>query len=44
MITEYNSYFHSKALKNFPNLDFWFENTPSGNPGGGHVWVSGKSM
>jgi hypothetical protein len=24
--------FHCKNLKNYPTLDFWFENIPSGNP------------
>jgi hypothetical protein len=28
-----DSIFHSKALQNYPNWDFWFENKPSGNPG-----------
>jgi hypothetical protein len=22
----------SRPFKNYPNLDFWFENKPSGNP------------
>jgi hypothetical protein len=29
MTIKYTSIFHSKALQNW---DFWFENTPSGNP------------
>jgi hypothetical protein len=28
----YTNLFHSKALQNLPNWDFWFENKPSGNP------------
>jgi hypothetical protein len=23
----------ARPSKNYPNLDFWFENIPSGNPG-----------
>jgi hypothetical protein len=31
---KYNQHFPSKALQNIcPNLDFWFEKKPSGNPG-----------
>jgi hypothetical protein len=33
---KYTIIFHCKTLQNFPNLDFWFENKPSGNP----VWGS----
>jgi hypothetical protein len=29
---KYTTTFHSKANKNFPNWNFWFENIPSGNP------------
>jgi hypothetical protein len=29
---EYSNLFHSKALKNYQNWNFWFENIPSGNP------------
>jgi hypothetical protein len=35
MALKYTIIFHSKAFKNiyvYPNLDFWFENTPSENP------------
>jgi hypothetical protein len=32
MTIEYPNFFHSKASKIYPNLDFWFENMPSGNP------------
>jgi hypothetical protein len=28
----YTNIFESKALIIYPNCDFWFENTPSGNP------------
>jgi hypothetical protein len=34
MAKEYTTHFHSKALKNVPIWDFWFEKIPSGNP----VW------
>jgi hypothetical protein len=29
---EYPNLFHSKALKNYPNRDFWSENITSGSP------------
>jgi hypothetical protein len=29
---KYTNIFQCKTLQNFPNLDFWFENKPSGNP------------
>jgi hypothetical protein len=29
---KYTNIFHCKTLQNYPNLDFWFENKPSGNP------------
>jgi hypothetical protein len=32
MIIKYTNIFHSKASKIYPNLNFGFENTPSGNP------------
>jgi hypothetical protein len=32
MAIKYINIFHTKALKNYPNRDFWFENKPSGNP------------
>jgi hypothetical protein len=28
----YQHYFIPRPSKIYPNLDFWFENTPSGNP------------
>jgi hypothetical protein len=31
---KYTNTFHSKALQKYPNCDLWYENTPSGNPGG----------
>jgi hypothetical protein len=31
--------FHSKPSKIYPNLDFWFENIPSGNPAAVHKIV-----
>jgi hypothetical protein len=34
MIKKYSNIFHSKAHQNLPKLGFWFENKPSGNPGG----------
>jgi hypothetical protein len=34
MAIKYISNFHSKALQNELIWDFWFENKPSGNPGG----------
>jgi hypothetical protein len=38
MSIKYTNIFHCKTLKNYPNLDFWFENIPSGNPGfGGNI-------
>jgi hypothetical protein len=33
MAITYINIFQSKALQNYPNWDFWFENKPSGNPG-----------
>jgi hypothetical protein len=33
MSKKYINNFQSKALKNVPKLEFWFENKPSGNPG-----------
>jgi hypothetical protein len=31
---KYTNIFHPKKFpKIYPNLDFWFENKPSGNPG-----------
>jgi hypothetical protein len=33
MAIKYTNTFQSKALQNLPNLDFWFEKKPSGNPG-----------
>jgi hypothetical protein len=30
----YQLFFISRPSKMYPNLDFWFENTPSGNPEG----------
>jgi hypothetical protein len=33
MAMKYINIFQSKALKNYPNWDFWFESKPSGNPG-----------
>jgi hypothetical protein len=32
MAIEYTTLFYSNALKNVPNLGFWSENIPSGNP------------
>jgi hypothetical protein len=32
MAMKYTNLFHSKALQNLPELGFWFENIPSGNP------------
>jgi hypothetical protein len=32
MFIKYTNIFHCKTLQNLPNLDFWFENIPSGNP------------
>jgi hypothetical protein len=32
MVIKYNIILHSKAFKICPNLDFWSENKPSGNP------------
>jgi hypothetical protein len=32
MSIKYINIFQYKALKNYPNWDFWFENKPSGNP------------
>jgi hypothetical protein len=29
---KYTNIFHAKPSKIYPNLDFWFENKPSGNP------------
>jgi hypothetical protein len=34
MDRKYTNIFLSKALQNLPKLGFWFENKPSGNPGG----------
>jgi hypothetical protein len=39
MTIKYTSIFHYKASKIYPNLDFWFENKPSGNPG-----VAGRNV
>jgi hypothetical protein len=33
MVIKYINIFQSKALKEYPSWDFWFENIPSGNPG-----------
>jgi hypothetical protein len=33
MAIKYTNIFHFKALQNLHNLEFWFENKPSGNPG-----------
>jgi hypothetical protein len=35
MVIKYTKIFHCETLQNFPTLDFWFENKPSGNPGMG---------
>jgi hypothetical protein len=32
VVVKYTDTFHSKALQILPNVDFWFENIPSGNP------------
>jgi hypothetical protein len=32
MTIKYTTIFHPKASKIYPNLGFWFENKPSGNP------------
>jgi hypothetical protein len=32
MVIKYFNIFQPKALKNYPDWDFWFENKPSGNP------------
>jgi hypothetical protein len=32
MPIKYNNIFHYKPSKIYPNLDFWFETIPSGNP------------
>jgi hypothetical protein len=34
MVLKYDNIFYSKALQILPELVFWFENKPSGNPGG----------
>jgi hypothetical protein len=34
-VIKYTSIFHCKTLQNLSNLDFWFENKPSGNHGRG---------
>jgi hypothetical protein len=35
MTKKHTNIHHSKALKIYPNWDFWFENKSSGNPDGG---------
>jgi hypothetical protein len=32
MTINYTNIFHSKAVKNVPDLGLWYENKPSGNP------------
>jgi hypothetical protein len=32
MLIKYTNLIHSRPTKISPNLDFWFENEPSGNP------------
>jgi hypothetical protein len=34
MSIKYTNIFDARPSKIYPNLDFWFENTPSGNLGG----------
>jgi hypothetical protein len=29
---KYTNILHCRTIKIYPNLDFWFENKPSGNP------------
>jgi hypothetical protein len=33
MVIKDTDIFHSNALQNLPQLGFWFESKPSGNPG-----------
>jgi hypothetical protein len=40
MTIKYTSIFHSKGLQNLPKFGFWFENKPSGNPGGESVFYA----
>jgi hypothetical protein len=39
MAKNIQAFFHSKALQNVPNMDFWYENIPSGNPGAGQALI-----
>jgi hypothetical protein len=32
MAVKYTNFIHSKAFQNVPELKFWYENVPSGNP------------
>jgi hypothetical protein len=44
MVLKNNKIFYSKALQILPELVFWFENKPSGNPGQKELGRVDKSL